>query len=108
MSPSFWQRWLGRKRAAWREALDAAYAAGDDRCFDEAEQHLERAIADVPDGERAHVLVGEPGCLLEGFAKIAASAADYGDFEAAVRLLERAETLGADTIPLADAWSNMK
>lgn len=107
MVPSFWQRWFGRKRAAWRESLEAAYAVGDDRRFDEAEQHLERAVAAVPDGERVHVLVGEPDHALEGFAQIAAHAADYGEFETAVRLLERAEALGADTVPLADAWSRL-
>lgn len=107
MSPPFWQRWFGGKKAAWRESLAAAYAASDDRRFDEAEEHLEQAVVAVPQGERAHVLAGEPDRSLEGFAKIAANAADYGDFEAAVRLLERAQALGADTVPLADAWSKL-
>ncbi len=59
MVPSFWQRWFGRKRSAWRESLEAAYAAGDDRRFEEAEQHLERAVQGLREsGQQDYLALG--------------------------------------------------
>ena len=108
MTPSLWQRLTGRKgEPAWREALNAAYAASDEHRYEEALQHLERALAAAPETERVHVLTGLPDDQLEGFARVAVSAAEYTEFEIAEKILARAVALSKETIPLADAWARL-
>ena len=109
MSPSFWQRLTRRKARPplWQEELSAAYAACDAHHYEEAIQHLEEALAAAPEDERVHVLTGLPDGPLEGFARVAVSAAEYTEFEVAERALARAVALSRETIPLADAWARL-
>lgn len=108
MTPSLWQRLTRRKgEPPWREALHAAYAASDEHRYEEALQHLERALAAVPEADRVHVLTGLPDDQLEGFARVAVSAAEYTEFEIAEKILARAVALSKETIPLADAWARL-
>ncbi len=108
MTPSLWQRLTRHKgEPAWREALNAAYTASDEHRYEEALQHLERALAAASEADRVHVLTGLPDGQLEGFAKVAVSAAEYTEFEIAEKILERAVALSKETIPLADAWARL-